>query len=123
MRNFQTVNYIRCLIAVIFCTLIISFTFIGIITGLLNRDASAPLTGITVFRYFTVLSALFINACAILCVPFSVNGLITRNYHLPRWIVTLLYIGVTCTTVTFIICALVFVPSQGLYKTFLAKDP
>ncbi len=123
LENIHTVDFIRCLIAMVICVLIVSLTFIGIINGLLGRKTETnPLVGAQIFRYFTVLSSLLIHTCAILCIPFEVEGLLKHNYHLPRWIVDLLYVGVTCTTVTFLTCSFVVAPTQGVYGILFSKD-
>lgn len=118
-KNFEQINYRRCLIALIVSLLIVSISFVGIVKQLIVPMAEGvTLAGKDVFRFFTVLSALLIMFCATFCIPFEIQGLIKHNYHLPRWIVDLLYISTTCTTMTFMISASVIAPVSGIYETF-----
>lgn len=97
-----------------------AYLFFGIIYKLLLTETDENiLLGVDSFRYFTVLSNLFMNACAIMCIPFEIQGLLKHDYHLPRWVVDLVYVGVTNTTITFLFVLLLMVPRYGFVYSFV----
>ena len=75
--------------------------------------------GIKTFRMFTVLSNMFVGITAAMSVPFAVDGIRYENYHLPRWIINLTYVSVTCITLTFTITLFVLSPLAGFKQMML----
>ena len=119
MRDINILNRRRCIIAFVVCLLIVVLSILGIIKRILAPLGDTTIiTGKDVFKYFTVLSNAFVNACAILCVPFEIEGLLKENYHLPRWIVDFLFVGVTNTTITLLISLFMIAPTKGFVFTF-----
>lgn len=120
MNNINEIIKKRCLLAFIVCLLIVVTTFLGVVNRVLTpKNPESVLFGKDVFRYFTVLSNIFVNGCAIMCIPFEIEGLLKQNYHLPRWIVDFLYVGVTCTTITLIVASFLIAPTTGFVYAFL----
>ena len=118
-KNIESINSRRCLIALIVSILIVSISFVGVTKKLLMPlTEGSAIAGKDVFRYFTVISTVAINVCAVLCIPFEIQGIIKHNYHLPRWIVDFLYISTTCTTMTFMVSSVVIAPNAGIKATF-----
>ena len=46
-------------------------------------------------------------------IPYTMDGLRTHNYYLPRWIVDLVYAGVTAVALTFIVSLFILAPVKG----------
>lgn len=119
MKSISAVNRARCMIAFIISVSIVLASFLGVlITLVLPATESSNITGAHNFRYFTVLANSFMNVCAVLCIPFEIEGLRKHNYHLPRWIVDCLYFGVVNMAITFFGCLLVIAPINGYVETF-----
>lgn len=121
-RNIIELNRRRCVNALILCTIVIVGVFIGVVTKLVAESTVLdPDEGIRSFRYFTVLSNVLMAFTATLCIPFEIDGLRNHNYHLPRWIVDLLYCGVCCVSITFFFAVCLLAPTQGLLPALFQK--
>jgi hypothetical protein len=71
------------------------------------------------YRMFTILSNMIMAVAAAMCIPFAVDGMRYRNYHLPRWYVDLMYVGTTSVAVTFLTALLVLSPMRGFDRIML----
>ena len=121
VKDINKIDHNRCLIALTTSSAIALITFIGLVVKLLTPlSENTLLAGADNFRYFTVLSAMLVSYFSILCIPFEVQGLKQKNYHLPRWIVDFLYVGVCCSTMTFLISVFVIAPARGVRETLFS---
>ena len=122
ISNIIVLNRMRCIRAMILCAIVIVGVFTGVVTKLVAESTSLdPDEGIRSFRYFTVLSNMFMAFAATLCIPFEIDGLRNHNYHLPRWVVETLYCGVCCVTVTFAVAICILAPAQGVKMVLFYK--
>jgi hypothetical protein len=76
--------------------------------------------GLKTFRMFTILSNMFIGISSAMSIPFAVDGIRQKNYHLPRWIVNLTFISVTCISLTFLISLFILSPNAGFVYIMLS---
>jgi hypothetical protein len=98
----------------ILSSLLVIFVFISIVINLLSTPTEAvEEVGLKTFRMFTVLSNMFVAITAAMSIPFAVDGIRQKNYHLPRWIVNLTFASVTCITLTFLITVFILSPKSG----------
>lgn len=105
----------------IFSTLIVIFVFMCIVINLLKAPTElVQEVGLKTFRMFTVLSNMLVAIASAMTIPFAVDGIIKKNYHLPRWIVALTFTGVTCVTLTFLIALTVLSAHAGFVEMMLA---
>lgn len=112
----------RSIRALVLCIILICCVFIGVVTKLVAPSTiEDPDEGLRSFRYFTVLSNMVGAFGATLCIPFIIDGLRNHNYHLPRWIVQVVYLGTNCLTITFLIALFFLAPATGFYTVFLYK--
>ena len=72
--------------------------------------------GIKTFRMFTVLSNIFMALTAAFSIPFAIDGIRDKNYHLPRWIVDLTFMGSTSVMLTFVISISLLAPRAGFVR-------
>lgn len=86
--------------------------FWGVSIGYFSGSLSG-IEGIEKLRMFTFQSNLLAGLCALLCVPYQVDGIRNINYHIPRWVVYVLYAGISAVAVTFLIAGLVMSPVVG----------
>jgi len=108
------INRIRCILAVIVCSLLCIFVILAVSEQLLIApDALVSEVGYKSYRMFTVLSNMLMAITAAMCIPYAVDGIRYHNYHLPRWIVTLMYMGTNGVALTFLIAVTVLAPARG----------
>lgn len=74
--------------------------------------------GLRTFCMFTVNSNILAAAAMAMVIPYTLDGLRTHNYHMPRWIVNLVYMGVTAVALTFLISLFVLSPAKGFVLIF-----
>ena len=103
LKDARKINRNRCVLAIISCSVICICVFLGVVTLMLSDpDALVEEVGAKAFRMFTVLSNMLMAIAASMCIPFAVEGLRHRNYHLPRWTVNFLFTATTGVALTFI---------------------
>lgn len=114
------VNKLRCILSIVFCSLICVFVFLGVCEQLVVAPKDTfPEVGWKAYHLFTILSNLLMAVSAAMCIPYAVDGLRNHNYHLPRWYVDLMYVGTTGVTVTFVVALTVLSPAVSFYKMML----
>ena len=113
-KNALRINRARCIIALIFSIIMASTVFIGVVKNIMSTpDEYVQEVGYKTFRMFTVLSNMLVATCAVLAIPFEIDGLRHRNYHLPRWIIELIFVGVTGVSLTFFVTICILAPYAG----------
>ncbi|MBO7533940.1 MAG: hypothetical protein J6T46_08115, partial [Victivallales bacterium] len=113
-------NRIRCLMAIIACTLLCVVVFFGVCAQLVfNGESDFPEYGWKSYHLFTILSNMLMAVSAAMCIPYAVDGIRNHNYHLPRWYVDLMYMGATSVTITFVIAITILSSAAGFYRIML----
>ncbi len=102
------------------------FIFVSVSIAVINNLLSEPNelvqeVGIKTFRMFTVLSNILMALAAALSIPFAVDGIRNRNFHLSRWIVNLSFVGVTSVALTFIVSLFMLAPYSGFVRIMVAE--
>ena len=77
--------------------------------------------GLKTFRMFTDLSNMFVGITSAMTIPFAVDGIRQKNYHLPRWIMNLTLASVTAISVTFVIALCLLTPLVGFVRIMLTS--
>ena len=104
INSFKKTHSINSWLNLIFSIFIVAGVFVGVVINLLAMPTElVKEVGIKTFRMFTVLSNMLVAFSVAMTIPFTVDGIRQKNYHLPRWIVNLTFISVTCVSLTFII--------------------
>ena len=120
--DYPKINRIRCILGLVVSCLIMIFVFGSVVYNLVqNPSLVKAQVGLQTFRMFTTLSNMVVAFTAVLCIPFEIDGLRNKNYHLPRWIVICLYVGVTCVTLTFIVAITALSIVEGFF-TMMIKN-
>lgn len=78
--------------------------------------------GMQSFRMFTVLSNMFVAITAAITIPFAVDGIRDKNYHLPRWVINITFSSVTCVMLTFMISLFILSPNAGFVEIMLTTS-
>lgn len=104
ISNFKKTHSINSYLNLFFSILIVISIFVAIVINLLNVPTElVQEVGLKTFRMYTVLSNMFVGITISMTIPFAVDGIRQKNYHLPRWIVNLMFISTTCITLTFLV--------------------
>ena len=121
VNNFKKTHAINSWINLILSIFIVICVFMAVVHNLLAMpDELVQERGIKTFRMFTVLSNMLVATSFAMTIPFAVDGIRQKNYHLPRWIVNLTFISVSCVTLTFLISVSILSPNAG-YKVIMAS--
>ena len=122
-NKFRKTHAINSWLNLILSSLIVVFVFISIVMNLLSTPTeNVQEVGLKTFRMFTVLSNMFVAITSAMTIPFAVDGIRRKNYHLPRWIVNLTLSGATCITLTFLISIFVLSPRKGFVLMMLSDS-
>ena len=117
------INRNRCILAIVICSILCFLVFIAVTDQLLREpDVLIKEVGWKAYNMFTVLSNILMAVAAAMCIPFAVDGMRYRNYHLPRWYVNLMYMGTTGVAITFLIALTVLSPAAGFYRVMLYSN-
>lgn len=117
------INKVRCVLAIVVCSLICVLVYLGVTDQVLrDPDPLIKEVGWKTYHMFTILSNMLMALAAAMCIPFAVDGMRYRNYHLPRWYVNLMYAGTTGVAITFIIALTVLTPAAGFYRVMLFSN-
>jgi len=112
-------NKTRALLSILFDSALAVIVFTGILIRLFHTpNEGLGVEGPAIFRMFTIESNLLVGLCAVLCLPYQIDGYRTRNFHMPRWIMYTFYVGVTAVAMTFFIVIAVLSPFAG-YRVML----
>ncbi len=77
------INRIRCILAIIACTLLCVLVFLGVCIQLLDEpNPEIQEVGWKSYHLFTILSNMLMAASAAMCIPYAVDGL--------RWILSVI---------------------------------
>lgn len=118
--NALRINRIRCILAIIVCILICIMVFIAVAYQMLAEPNSLDKeVGWKSYHLFTILANMLMAVAAAMCIPYAVDGMRYRNYHLPRWYVNLLYMGTSGVAMTFFIALTVLSPAVGFYRMMI----
>ena len=109
----------QCLLAMVSAIVVVICVAIGVTMNLTTlADENFDHMGLRTFCMFTVNSNLLAAASMGMVIPYTLDGLRTHNYHLPRWIVVLVYSGVTAVALTFLISLFILAPFKGFVLIF-----
>lgn len=119
-NNIKKTHVINSYLNLFLSITVVICVFAGTVINLLSAPTElVEEVGIKTFRMFTVLSNIFVGICASMSIPFAVDGIRNRNYHLPRWVIGLTLSGVTCVALTFIITLCVLSPQVNFVRMML----
>lgn len=122
IRNAERRHFIRSCISIAFLVAIFALVAISVASNLISEpNELVEEVGLKTFRMFTVLSNIFMALSAALCIPFAVDGIRNRDFHMPRWIVNLSFISVTGVALTFLFSLCLLAPKMGFVRIMVAE--
>ena len=114
-----TVTRRHCLFTMVSAAVVVICVCIGVTMNLTTiYDENFDHMGLRTFCMFTVNSNILMGASMALVFPYSLDGLRKHNFHLPRWVVDMVYAGVTAVALTFLISLCVLAPVKGFVLIF-----
>ena len=120
IKNAERRHVLKSWISIAFSITVNVCVAIAVTSNLLSEpNALVQEVGLKTFRMFTVLSNILMAIAAALCVPFAVDGIRNRNFHLPRWIVNLSFVAVTGVALTFFISLCILSPESGFVRMMI----
>lgn len=109
----------QCRLALFSALIVAICVCIGITMNLTTLyDENFDHMGLSTFCMFTVNSNILAASSMIMIIPYTLDGLRKHNYFLPRWVVVLVYAGVTAVALTFLISLCVLAPVKGFRLIF-----
>ena len=112
-------NRMQCFFALIGAAVVAVCVIIGVTMNLVTLyDENFDHMGIRTFCMFTVNSNILAGLSMMLCLPYTIDGLRTGNYHLPDWVVVLMHITVTAVALTFLVSLFILAPVKGFVLIF-----
>ncbi len=109
----------QCMLALISALVVVVCVCIGVTMNLTTfEDENFDHMGLRTFCMFTVNSNILAAAAMAMVIPYTMDGLRTHNYHMPRWIVDLVYMGVTAVALTFLVSLFILSPVKGFRLIF-----
>ena len=121
--NAKKINQMRCISGIIMGTVMSILALIALILNVANYyNDDVPEAGMGTLRMFTTLSNLLVGAGAFLTIPFQIEGLRKKNYHLPRWIVDVMYFGTLGVALTFVVAITAISMAQGFGVAMFSKS-
>ncbi len=109
----------QCTLALISALVVAVCVCVGVVMNLTTiYDENFDHMGIRTFCMFTVNSNILAGLSMLLCLPYCIDGLRKNNYHLPNWIVDLMFSAVTAVALTFLVSLFVLSPVKGFVLIF-----
>ena len=109
----------RCIAAMISSFVVAVCVCIGVTMNLTTLyDVNFDHMGLRTFCMFTVNSNILCGIAMLMALPYTIDGLITRNYYMPDWMVDLLFSGVTSVGLTFLVSLCILSPVKGFVLIF-----
>ena len=119
MNAVLRISKTRCLSALISAAVVAVCVCVGVTMNLTTLyDENFDHMGLRTFCMFTVNSNILCGLGMMLALPYTIDGLRTKNFHMPNWAVDLLFAGVTSVALTFTISLCVLAPVKGFVLIF-----
>ena len=112
-------NRVQCLLALISCAVVVVCVCIGVTMNLTTLyDEDFDNMGIRTFCMFTVNSNILAALCSFTVIPYAIDGIRKKDYHLPNWVVVFMLTGTVAVALTFLVSLFVLSPVKGFVLIF-----
>ncbi len=119
MEKAMKITQRQCVLAMISAAVVVICVCVGVTMNLTTvYDENFDHMGIRTFCMFTVNSNILCGAAMAMVFPYTLDGLRKHNYHIPKWVMVLVFAGVTAVTLTFLISLCVLAPAKGFALIF-----
>lgn len=121
--NIHKINMMRCIAGITMGVIEVILSVVALILNVANYYQDVvPEAGMGTLRMFTTLSNLMVAIAAFLIISYQIDGIRRGEYHLPHWIIDLLYIGVTGVAITFFVAITAISAAQGFGVAMFSKS-
>ena len=108
-----------CIFSLISAIVVVLCTCIGVVMNLTTLyDENFDHMGIRTFCMFTVNSNILVAMGMSLVIPYTIDGLQKRFYHIPKWLMIFLLAGTVAVTLTFLVSLFILSPVKGFRLIF-----
>ena len=115
----QRITRRKSLGAMISCIVVSVCVCVGVTMNLTTLyDVNFDHMGLRTFCMFTVNSNILCGIGMMLTIPYTIDGLRKKDFHLPNWMVDFLFTGVTSVGLTFLVSLCVLAPVKGFVLIF-----
>ena len=115
MKSVKSLNKLRCIMSLVFSFIIFLITTFGLVWGV-SSDSLC-------IYAFTTWSNIICAVASMMSLPYAIDGLRKGHYHLPNWIIDVLYGGATGLSIVFLVIGIsIFIPNFTLstvYRSYL----
>lgn len=119
MDKFIRMNRIQCICALVSCIVVTVCVCIGVVMNLTTlHDQNFDNMGLRTFRMFTVNSNILAALSTAVVIPYAIDGIRKKNYHLSDWVVNFLITGTTAAALTFLVSLFILAPVKGFVLIF-----
>ena len=119
MDNTHETSMKRCVGAMVSSAVVAVCVCIGVTMNLTTLyDVNFDHMGLRTFCMFTVNSNILCGIGMLMALPYTIDGLITKNYYMPDWMVDLLFAGTTSVGLTFLVSLCILAPVKGFVLIF-----
>ena len=119
MKELLRLSGRRCLGAMISAAVVAVCVCVGVTMNLTTLyDENFDHMGLRTFCMFTVNSNILCGLGMMMALPYTIDGMRRKNLRLPRWMVDMLFAGVTSVSLTFVISLCVLAPVKGFVLIF-----
>ena len=109
----------KCIAAMISSFVVAVCVCIGVTMNLTTLyDVNFDHMGLRTFCMFTVNSNILCGIAMLMALPYTIDGLITKQFYLPDWMVDLLFAGTTSVALTFLVSLCILAPVKGFVLIF-----
>ena len=121
--NIYKINMTICITGIVMGVIMVILSILALILNVANYfQEFSPESGMGTLRMFTTLSNLLVAIGAFLIISYQIDGLRRGEYHLPHWIIDLLYVGVTGVSITFVAAISVISVAQGFSVAMFSRS-
>ena len=109
----------HCFFTMISAAVVVVCVCVGVTMNLTTvYDENFDHMGLRTFCMFTVNSNILLGATMALVFPYTMDGLRRHSFHIPRWVVDLVFTGVTAVALTFLVSLCLLAPVKGFILIF-----
>ena len=112
-------NRKQCILSMVSAIIVVLCTCTGVVMNLTTtQDQNFDHMGIQTFCMFTVISNILVAMGMSLVIPYTIDGIRKRYFHLPDWLVSFLLSGTVAVTLTFLVSLFILAPFKGFVLIF-----
>lgn len=109
----------HCLFTMFSALIVVVCVCVGITINLTTvYDENFDHMGLRTFAMFTVNSNILCGATMMLALPYALDALRTHVFRLPKWVVVMVFTGVTAVALTFLVSLCILAPVKGFDLIF-----